>query len=346
MTEKVAMRVGRFLPACLLLAAAGCGMTAPKTVSVETTAPVADSSYVPAGYVRVFGDEFNGAALDTGKWWTRYIYNNGMLDTLNDEQQRYRENNNHVMTGTSLCLVARRKDGEKQPRFRFESGMVRSKTTFKYGYYETRAKVPGALGVWPAFWLNSDATAEGKTTWPPEIDIFEFVNNGKDDRPDMLHIGAIVRGEKGKPNAWGGSQVYAAPEFKGKGSGGYYYAPFRFPDAFHVYALLWDTDDTVTWFVDGKKLLTVHYKWAQANGKDAPYAHVLLNLGIGGKWAGRYGVDEAAFPQSFEIDYVRVYQKRDHVLTGEGRIGRDLMPVPGETKKEPAAAPAAAPKAP
>jgi hypothetical protein len=37
----------------------------------------------------------------------------------------------------------------------------------------------------------------------------------------------------------------------------------------------------------------------------------VLNLAIGGKWAGRYGIDDAAFPQEFLIDWVRVYQKQD-----------------------------------
>ncbi len=323
------MKFVRFLTASLLLAAAGCATPATKAAS--------DSPYVPGGYVKVFGDEFNDTRLDLGKWWTRYIYNKGMLDTLNDERQLFRENGNHVLTGTCLNLTAIRKDHPGQPRFQYESGMIRSKVTFKYGYYEIRAKMPGALGVWPAFWLNSDAGPDGKTSWPPEIDILEFVNNGKDDRPDMLHIGAVSRPKKGEANPWNGTQVFADPTFKGKGSGGYYYAPFKFPEAFHLYALLWDTDDTVTWFVDGKKLLTVKYNWVLGNGKPAPYAHVLLNLSVGGQWAGRHGIEEKLFPQAFEVDYVRVYQKKGQILTGEGRIGQDLL-----YRDEKSAAPVAA----
>ena len=303
-------------PIALALASTGCA-TPPSTLLP------ADSPYVPAGYTQVFGDEFNASRLDTNKWWTRYVYNNGMLDTLNDERQLYRENTNHVFTGSELQLVARVKESGK-PRFRYESGMVRSKTTFKYGYFEIRAKLPGAKGVWPAFWLNSDATPEGKLSWPPEIDIFEFVNNIKDDRPDMLHLGAVVHAKKGQPNPWDGSVVYTNACFRK----GYYYAPFNFPDAYHVYALLWDTDDTVTWFVDGVRLYTIRYKWMCADGRDAPNAHVLLNLAIGGQWAGRYGVDDAAFPQRFAIDYLRVYQKPDHRQTGRSTMGRDLIREP------------------
>jgi hypothetical protein len=35
-------------------------------------------------------------------------------------------------------------------------------------------------------------------------------------------------------------------------------------------------------------------------------AHVLLNLAIGGGWAGRYGIDDTKFPTSFDIDHVRI----------------------------------------
>ncbi|OGV37144.1 MAG: hypothetical protein A2X48_04855 [Lentisphaerae bacterium GWF2_49_21] len=296
--------------------------------ATATTSVIKDSPYVPAGYKKVFGDEFDGASLSLTNWWTRYIYNNGMLDTLNDEKQLFRENNNHVMTGTTLQLTAR-KVSNSNPRFQYESGMIRSKMTFKYGYYESRLKVPGGLGVWPAFWLNSDSDANGKTSWPPEIDILEFVNNGKDDRPDMVHMTAQVKNKKGEPNPWGGEELFRDPDFKKRN----YYAPFKFPDDFHVFGLLWDTDDTVTWFVDGKKLFTVSYKWVYANGKDAPNAHVLLNLSIGGQWAGRYGVDDKAFPQALDVDYVRVYQKPDQIKTGQSTIGKDLLKDPNEEKK-------------
>jgi hypothetical protein len=45
-------------------------------------------------------------------------------------------------------------------------------------------------------------------------------------------------------------------------------------------------------------------------GGTSTTAHVLLNLAIGGQWAGRYGIDDAAFPQALAVDWVRVYRKR------------------------------------
>src|SRR5258708_3429958 len=109
-----------------------------------------ESAFVPPGYIKVFADEFNEPRLDTGKWWTRYIYNGGTLDFLNDEQQRYREDRNHVMSGHSLVLVAR-KSGDDGPRGDYPSGLIRSQATLQYGHFETRVKKTARVRRRPAF---------------------------------------------------------------------------------------------------------------------------------------------------------------------------------------------------
>ena len=54
---------------------------------------------------------------------------------------------------------------------------------------------------------------------------------------------------------------------------------------------------------------TENYRWVYNGGEQAAPAHVLLNLAIGGGWAGRYGIADARFPTSFDIDWIRVYQR-------------------------------------
>jgi acetyl esterase/lipase len=144
----------------------------------------------------------------------------------------------------------------------------------------------------------------------------------------------IGKGPQNIPDYWEQKVLEACPEMTGPQKN-YYNAPYNFPDDFHVIALLWDTDDTATFFVDGKAIVKRHYKWVYGGksaersgvqqGSDAAYAHVLFNLAIGGNWAGRHGIDDSAFPQAFEIDYVRVYQKKGQELTGRSLIGHDLL---------------------
>jgi beta-glucanase (GH16 family) len=269
--------------------------------AVDQTEPIASTygSYVPAGYVLAFNDEFNGATLNRAKWFTRYIYNAGTLDHLNDEQERYRDNDNHIVANGVLNLVAR-KVSSNADGINYESGMIRSDWTTHYGYFEARVKMPGGLGVWPAFWLNSDVSSSGRLSWPPEIDIFEFVNNGVEDKLTMLHSNVKTTTGVTAP------LTYADPAFNTTWSD--YIAPYNFNEGWHTIGLEW-TPTSVTMYVDGKKIYTRSYVWIYGDGTPGGPAHILLNLAIGGSWAGRHGIDDSAFPQALQIDWVRAYQK-------------------------------------
>ena len=306
------------LPFILLAAAAIC-----------TGASTAALAAAPEGYELVFEDEFSGAKLDISKWWTRFVYHGGMLDHFNDERQRFRENNNHVLSNGILSLVARQvrsQDSATNALPDFESGMIRSKKTYKYGYYEARMKVPAAKGVWPGFWLCGDTLADGVAYWPPEIDILELVNNGEgDDLPTRYHVGCIIHADKGQTNVWNGATVYKADDFYSTGHGGYLRADYSFADDWHVYGMLWDTDDTVAWFIDGRKFFAIKYNWLDKNGNEPPWPSVILGLGVGGAWAGRHGIDTAAFPQSLDIDWVRVWQKPAARNIRDTVVGKDLL---------------------
>jgi beta-glucanase (GH16 family) len=266
------------------------------------TEPVSSwsGSFVPPGYALVFNDEFSGSTLNRSKWFTRYIYSSETLDRLNDENQRYADNDNHRVKAGILYLVAKRNKLSKPSGVNYESGMIRSDFTVRYGFFEARVKMPAGLGVWPAFWVNSDVSESGKLSHPPEIDFFEFVNNGKDDKLSDIHSAATKDPEF--PTRFS----YEHPSFKP--SIQRYRAPFNFSDGFHTIGAEW-TPEELSVYVDGLKLYTRNFRWLYKDGSLAGPAHVLLNLAIGGQWAGRYGIDDSAFPQALAIDWVRVYQK-------------------------------------
>ena len=44
---------------------------------------------------------------------------------------------------------------------------------------------------------------------------------------------------------------------------------------------------------------------------------IILNMAIGGTMGGSKGVDDSCFPTEFEIDYIRVYQKKFLCLKSE-----------------------------
>ena len=113
----------------LLLAAAALLATAAAGIAAQPAAA--------SGWVITFEDSFDGPNLDRAKWYTRYIYNNGKMDHFNDEKQRYRDKN-HVFKDGILNLVAEKPNAKGL----YPSGMIRSRQTFRYGYFEARIKMP------------------------------------------------------------------------------------------------------------------------------------------------------------------------------------------------------------
>lgn len=310
------------LAATASLAVAGC--TPPP--GPPPTTPTDD--FHPSGYQLVFGDDFDGTELDRDTWCTRYIYGggatpttdpecgrngDGTLDFLNDEQQRYVDTNRdgertHVVGGGVLQLRATRtRDDDSWASY--ESAMIRSKEVFRpsasTSYYLTaRVRMPDVIGTWPAFWLNSDRRADGSTTWPPEIDILEGAYNGRDDRAEMLHQSVIIQGAQ---TASGDHEyTFTAPEFDRRWNN--YHAAGSLRAKWIEVGLEW-TATGLCYFVDGYQTACENYRWVENGGAQAAPAHVLLNLAVGGAWAGRYGIDAEGFPTSFDIDHVRVYSR-------------------------------------
>jgi hypothetical protein len=63
--------------------------------------------------------------------------------------------------------------------------------------------------------------------------------------------------------------------------------------------------------------------------------HLLLNFAVGGNWPATVndkGIDDSVFPQSLEIDYVRVYECSVSPSTGAGceTLGDNAMLVEGK----------------
>lgn len=80
---------------------------------------------------------------------------------------------------------------------------------------------------------------------------------------------------------------------------------------FHIYAVEW-TADYIKGFVDGEEYFRFNNDGA-GNKETWPFNvpfYLKLNLAWGGDWGGAQGVDESKLPATYEIDYVRVYQKK------------------------------------
>ena len=78
-------------------------------------------------------------------------------------------------------------------------------------------------------------------------------------------------------------------------------------DHFHIYSMNWTTDK-IEFLIDNKVYHSFNID--AAGTKNNPFRkpfYLVLNLALGGKWAG--SVDADSLPQKFLIDYVRVFKQ-------------------------------------
>lgn len=242
---------------------------------------------VPDGYRLVWNDEFDDKTTDSpdeSKWF----YETGNNGWGNDEIQNYihgkKDGISCAEVKNGILKIIAQKIGDEVCSVR-----LNSKESWKYGYFEARLKLPKGKGTWPAFWMMPS----NFTKWPDdgEIDIMEEVGYKPDYVSSSIHTKSYnhIKGtQKTNEVLVSGSQ-----------------------NEFHVYALEW-TEEYIKTFVDGKEIF--HYGNDEKGNADswpfnAPF-YIKLNLAWGGNWGGAKGVDENALPAIYEIDYVRVFQKK------------------------------------
>ena len=239
------------------------------------------------------------------EFWTRYGGALGTLDYLNDEWQRYRDNDNHCFNADSLSLVARAPT-DTLAVGKIESGMIRSKASFLYGYIEGRFRMPKGRGMWPAFWF-----IPASLHWPPEIDIFEVVNNGRDTTRNSFH-GIRNADVETMGTSAGALAVVTYKEsivLQSKVDQWASYRPaFDYSEGFHTFGLLW-TSYSASWFVDNVLVREVDVDWRDKRGNPAGPAQIIANLAVGGAWPEPPN-NLADFPARLDIDYIRVWQPR------------------------------------
>jgi len=161
--------------------------------------------------------------------------------------------------------------------------------TFQYGRFEMRARINTDKGMWPAFW-----TLGVSGEWPSngEIDIMEYYGG---------NILANV--------AWGTSTRWVAKWDSSTKAVSSFGDP-EWSKKFHVWRMDWD-DQTIALFVDDLQMNTTSLSTAVNPDGTCPFRqkhYIIVNLAIGGTNGG--DPSNTTFPARYEIDYVRVYQKK------------------------------------
>jgi beta-glucanase (GH16 family) len=233
----------------------------------------------------IWADEFEYIGLPDPNKWT---YDLGGSGWGNNELQYYTNsiNNASVADGKlSIIAVKENKEGRNYTSARVVS---RGKGDFLYGRFEIKAKLPAGKGTWPALWMLPTDWAYGG--WPNsgEIDIMEHV--GYD--PNVVHISIHTLAYYFKINTQktGTKRILTATT------------------DYHLYRVDW-TPYAIRGFIDNAQIF--EFKNENKGFEVWPFDkkfHLLMNVAVGGDWGGAQGIDENVFPQTLEIDYVRVYK--------------------------------------
>lgn len=217
------------------------GAQADAAIAAATVAPPATAPSVVSGsfvgnqsWKLTFSDEFLGNALDGNKWntgrWSPTTtgdapYNNGKEGAYFASSQVTVAGSNALLT----CIPTAPKTLNGNT-FAAMSGEINTQNKYVMTpgcYIEARIAIPNAPLCWPAFWLLPN-----NSQWPPEIDIFEYFDSSKQNRPSFnYHRTSTANGQSG-PTTYGASVV-------------------DYRVGYHTYGLHWSRLSVITAYLDG-----------------------------------------------------------------------------------------------
>lgn len=252
-------------------------------ISATTGAATLQPAGQKFGWELAFNDDFNGTTLDPAKWTTCYPWGTETGCYHGSNELNWYQPKNVAVSGGQLHLTAKREHVAGDGRgYDYTSGMVTSygKFDFRYGYAEMRAKLTKGQGMWPAFWLLPN---DG--SWPPEIDVMEQLGHDPKRIYQTYHWGTVAQHQKDESS-------YSGPNYA---------------NGFHTFGVDW-SPEAIVYYIDG---IERHRLTDKAIITALPQ-YLLANLAVGGDWPGAPSAS-TTFPQSMDIDYIRVWRHGPNV---------------------------------
>ncbi|MDX2065255.1 MAG: glycoside hydrolase family 16 protein [Fimbriimonadaceae bacterium] len=241
----------------------------------------------PKEWELVWKDDFENGQYDPDSWGFEEGY------VRNGEAQYYtRARKENLRVGNGRLIIQARKDNWEGKPITSASLTTKGKREFRYGRIEAMVKIPTGRGTWPAVWtLGTNVDQVG---WPKcgELDILE--NVGYD--PDGIHANIHVDAYNHMRKTGKGRRITADRK------------PY---ESFNLYALEW-YPNRVDFFFNEQK----YFSFArEANATEATWPfdkpqYLILNLAIGGAWGGQQGIDDAIFPATMEVEYVKYFRRK------------------------------------
>jgi beta-glucanase (GH16 family) len=255
--------------------------------SLTTNNPVEP---VQKTWTLIWSDEFdNSGAPDETKW--DFDLGDGCPDVCNwgnNELQFYTKDLNNVRVENGNLIIEVHQESIGGKNYSSARMVSRNKGDWTYAKVEIRAKLPQGRGTWPALWMLPTDWKYGGWPMSGEIDIMEHVGYDEGTVHGTIHTEAYNHS-------------------KGTQKGG----SIKVPDAttaFHVYSIEWNSSQII-FKVDDKKYFTaVNEGFNYTTWPFNQRFHLIMNVAVGGNWAGAKGIDDTIWPRQMEVDYVRIYK--------------------------------------
>lgn len=246
---------------------------------------------VEGEWVQTFEDTFGGDSLDTAKW-------NVHSENWWDKRLGFSKQNVLLGDGRARLRLEKRdgfhNDDPNGKPTTFATGWLDTyaKWNQTYGYYEVRIRMPKAPSMFPAFWLMPD---RGPADWP------------KHRRTDTKDGGMEFDVFEGQ-SIWGPYRTTFGMHWdnygkyhKSAGTTAHYNRPD--PEGYLTLGLLW-LPGHVSVYSNGQ----LQGSWDSPRVGSVPH-YVMFDLLSGG--FEYEPLDPATLPADLEIDYIRVWQRRD-----------------------------------
>lgn len=242
-------------------------------------------------WTKTFEENFDAPTIDASRW---NIYTENYWDKLSHFSK-----DNVILGGGLVRLRMEQKigyhnDDPKRYKTAYAVGFLDTygKWTQRYGYFESRMKLPTAPGLWPAFWMMPDrgesagdqgaraSTGDGGM----EFDIMEHLTGWG---PLRYNIAVHYDGYGKNHKSTGSERIYVQPD----------------QDGFITAGLLWLPGEA-TFYANGQ----VVAQWKNERVSNVP-SYLMFDLVTGG-WDNTW-LEPDKLPDDFVIDYVRCWQRKD-----------------------------------
>ncbi|MBM3209759.1 glycoside hydrolase family 16 protein [Candidatus Saccharibacteria bacterium] len=293
------------------------------SVSFITLHPTVSQS--ASQYSLVWSDEFNGSSVDSSKWTVV----NQTRSTESHHQGRYQTANVTVRDGNAQIITKRHcVTGSELPSAsnqstapcpngtttRYSSGQIKTDYNWQSGKMEIRAKLPktDVSGLWSGYWLRNQSP--WCTPTYGEIDILEWYSDPKSTNASTATTHVVCQNDKLK------SRQHVK---KVNGS---------LADTWHTWGVEWNAEK-VTYYLDGEIVgsITSHRPNDSDQNSDTysdydgvtkeQFTRIMnepwqlrINTQVypeNDQWHEAPNNSRDFAPQTFLVDYVRVYKKQD-----------------------------------